>query len=234
MTKKEGGFRIRVEGLTKRYRSGPDEVRVFAGLDCEIAAGERVAVVGESGAGKTTLLCLLGALDRPTSGRVFYGDQDIYALDDNALSGFRNRTVGFVWQMNSLLGEFTALENVAMPHRIRGASPEEANASARALLEEVGLKARLSHRPGELSGGEQQRVALARALAGRPKALLADEPTGNLDHTTGETVSRLLRELHRAHGLTTVVVTHNLALAESCDRVLQLEEGVFVPWSGAR
>ncbi|MEZ5354856.1 MAG: ABC transporter ATP-binding protein [Bryobacteraceae bacterium] len=231
--KTEGQFRIRIEGLNKTYRSGPADVQVFAGLECDIAAGERVAVIGESGAGKSTLLYLLGALDRPTSGRILYGDSDIFSLDDTALADFRNRTIGFVWQMNSLLPEFTALENVAMPLLIRGADPEAAHRIARQRLEEVGLKARVDHRPGELSGGEQQRVAMARALAAGPKALLADEPTGNLDHKSGESISRLLAEVHRAHRLTSVIVTHNLSLAESCDRVLQLDQGVFVPWTGS-
>jgi lipoprotein-releasing system ATP-binding protein len=191
-----------------------------------------VAVVGESGAGKSTFLHLLGGLDRPTGGRVMYGGTDVFGMDEASLARFRNRTIGFVWQMNSLLPEFTAIENVAMPLRIAGTDPGLAERRAAELLGEVGLGSRKGHRPGELSGGEQQRVALARALAAKPKALLADEPTGNLDHKTGETVARLLAQVHRAHGLTSVIVTHNLAFAENCDRVLQLKEGVFVPWQG--
>jgi lipoprotein-releasing system ATP-binding protein len=162
-----------------------------------------------------------------------YGEQDIYAIDGAALADFRNRTIGFVWQMSSLLPEFTAAENVMMPLLIRGVDAAAAEKRARTCLEEVGLSARSTHRPGELSGGEQQRVALARALAGEPSALLADEPTGNLDHRTGQTVAGLIEELHRSHGLTSVIVTHNLSLAQSCDRVLQLEKGALISWTGA-
>jgi len=216
---------VRVENLSKTYWSAAGAVPVFTELTLTLSAGERVAVVGASGSGKSTLLHLLGALDRPSSGTVYFGDQDIFRLDDRALADFRNRAIGFVWQMNSLLPEFTALENTAMPLLIRGIGSEDARGQARERLDEVGLGHRIHHRAGELSGGEQQRVALARALVGRPQVLLADEPTGNLDYRTGQAVADLLSELHRHHLLTSVIVTHNLAFAQSCDRVLQLEEG---------
>ena len=216
---------IRADRLRKIYRSGGTEVIVFDDLSLRVRRGERLAIIGESGAGKSTLLHLLGGLDRPTSGEIFYGDCEIGSLDDRGLADFRNRTVGFVWQNPSLLPEFTALENVMMPLLIRGISPDQARAAARERLDEVGLRRRESHRSGELSGGEQQRVALARALAARPQVLLADEPTGNLDFRTGEAITALLGEVHAAHRLTSVFVTHNLALAGWCGRVLELEKG---------
>ncbi len=221
---------IRTVGLTKRFRSGDSELAVFAGLDLEIERGEQLALVGESGAGKTTLLHLLGGLDRPTEGRIYFGGSELTALGEQELAGFRNRALGFVWQGHYLLPEFTALENVMMPLLIRGASHAQAAAAARARLEEVGLAARASHRAGELSGGEQQRVALARALAGEPAVLLADEPTGNLDAKTGDLIIALLARLHRSHNLTSVCVTHNLAFARRCDRILKLEAGRLEPF----
>jgi lipoprotein-releasing system ATP-binding protein len=220
---------IRVEQLGKTYRSGSTELVVFSELNLEIDRGESVAVVGESGAGKSTLLQLLGALDRPTSGTVWYGPQNLNQLDEGQLADFRNRTIGFVWQMNSLLPEFTALENVMMPLVVRGVGRDQAAQAANRRLEEVGLGARSGHRPGELSGGEQQRVAMARALVTDPQVLLADEPTGNLDYKTALAVQSLLGDLRRAHGLTAVIVTHNTGFARGCDRVLQLERGTFVP-----
>ena len=218
---------LRAESLTKVYRSGGAEIVVFKDLSLRIGWRERLAIIGESGAGKSTLLHLLGGLDRPSAGRIFFGDQDIALLSDDALAGFRNREIGFVWQNPSLLPEFTALENVMMPLLIRGLRRDEAAGSALARLEEVGLKMRAGHRAGELSGGEQQRVALARALAGRPKLLFADEPTGNLDFRTGEAIMNLLTELHTSHALTSVFVTHNLAFAGRCDRVLELRNGAL-------
>ncbi len=220
---------IRAENLSKKYRSGAAELIVFEHLDLAVAAGERLALVGESGAGKSTLLHLLGALDRPTEGRIYFGDKELTSLDDAELAGFRNREVGFVWQIHYLLPEFTALENVIMPLLIRGVSQAEAVPRAMARLEELGLKARAHHRSGELSGGEQQRVVLARALVGNPRFLLADEPTGNLDYRTGESIISLLGELHRSHRLTSIYVTHNLSFARRCDRVLKLEAGVLSP-----
>jgi lipoprotein-releasing system ATP-binding protein len=214
---------IRVVGLTKIYRSVADELTIFAGLDLEIARGERLALVGESGAGKSTLLHLLGGLDRPTSGTIYFGSRDISKLSDTELAEFRNRDIGFVWQTHYLLPEFTALENVMMPLLIRGVPQAEAAPASQARLDEVGLGARISHRAGELSGGEQQRVVLARALVGKPKYLLADEPTGNLDFRTGEMIIGLLKELHASHQLTSIYVTHNLSFAQRCDRVLKLQ-----------
>ncbi len=218
---------IRAVDLSKKFRSGDDELVVFESLNLNIEPGERLALVGESGAGKSTLLYLLGALDRPTAGSIWFGDKELTSLDDAGLAAFRNQEIGFVWQTHYLLPEFTAHENVMMPLLIRGISRAEAAAPALTRLEEVGLKARATHRAGELSGGEQQRVVLARALVGNPRVLLADEPTGNLDHRTGEMIIGMLTELHRSHGLTSVYVTHNLSFARRCDRVLRLEAGTL-------
>src|SRR5271157_902815 len=183
-----------------------------------------LALVGESGAGKSTLLHLLGGLDRPSNGTIHYGSIEISRLSDSEQADFRNREIGFVWQIHYLLPEFTALENVMMPLLIRGVPHAQASSESLARLDEVGLRARSTHRAGELSGGEQQRVVLARALVGRPQVLLADEPTGNLDFRTGEMIFELLANLHRSHQLTSVFVTHNLAFARRCDRVLSMEK----------
>jgi lipoprotein-releasing system ATP-binding protein len=198
---------------------------VFHDLTLQVPRNERLAIIGESGAGKSTLLHLLGALDKPSSGKIFYGDRSLDALSDRELDLFRNREIGYVWQNPSLLPEFTALENVMMPLLIRGMRSSAAEKAAQARLDEVGLTHRSTHRPGELSGGEQQRVSLARALSGKPNVLLADEPTGNLDFRTGESIESLLTELHSFHGLTSVLVTHNLSFASRCDRVLELSKG---------
>lgn len=219
------GRAIRAESLTKKFRSGEAEVTVFQELNLEVRAGERLAIIGESGAGKSTLLHLLGGLDRPSSGGIYYEGRNIASLDDQELASFRNRELGFVWQNPSLLPEFSAVENVSMPLLIRGMDPSLAAKTALERLDEVGLTRRASHRPGELSGGEQQRVALARAMAGSPKVLLADEPTGSLDFRTGEMIAGLLAELHERHGLTSVFVTHNLSFASRCDRVLEMKRG---------
>jgi len=218
--------------LSRRFRSGSNEIVIFDGLDLEIRQGERVAVTGESGAGKSTLLYMLGGLDRPSDGKIYFGDKEITSLPESALAQFRNQTVGFVWQNHSLLPEFTALENVMMPLLIRGSGQEEAAERSLAVLDEVGLRQRAEHRAGELSGGEQQRVALARALAGNPAVLLADEPTGNLDFRTGDMIISLLADLHRTHTLTSLYITHNLGFAARCDRVLRLEKGVLVEETG--
>ena len=216
---------IRAESLTKCYRSGCSELTVFENLNFDVCQGDLVAIVGESGTGKSTLLHLLGGLDRPSNGRIYFGQQHLGALSERKLAEFRNQCLGFVWQSSSLLPEFTALENVMMPLLIRGKALAEATATAAARLDEVGLGARGTHRSGELSGGEQQRVALARALAANPKVLLADEPTGSLDSRTGEMIVQLLIELHHTHGLTSIFVTHNLSFAQRCDRVWELKKG---------
>jgi len=218
---------FRVENLSKVYRSGETDLVVLDRVSFEVQPGERLALVGESGAGKSTLLHLLGGLDRPTSGTIYYKTKDISGLGDSDLADFRNRAIGFVWQIHYLLPEFTALENVMMPLLIRGGSHAEAASASLARLEEVGLGTRASHRAGELSGGEQQRVVLARALVGNPSVLVADEPTGNLDFRTGEMIFDLLTSLHRSHQLTSVLVTHNLTFARRCDRILRMERGIL-------
>jgi lipoprotein-releasing system ATP-binding protein len=191
-----------------------------------------LALVGESGAGKSTLLHMLGGLDRPSTGTIYYGSREISRLSPHEQSDFRNREIGFVWQIHYLLPEFTAMENVMMPLLIRGTEREQAAANALAGLDEVGLRARATHRAGELSGGEQQRVVLARALVAKPSVLLADEPTGNLDFRTGEMIFELLSDLHRSHNLTSVFCTHNLAFARRCSRVLCMDKGGLVPGLG--
>ncbi len=220
---------IRVRDLSKVYQSGESELVIFADLSLDVGKGEMLALVGESGAGKSTLLHLLGGLDRPSKGTIYYGGTEISGLADTEQADFRNKEIGFVWQIHYLLPEFTALENVMMPLLIRGVAHADAATESLARLDEVGLRARSSHRAGELSGGEQQRVVLARALVGKPSVLLADEPTGNLDFRTGEMIFELLEDLHRTHQLTSVFVTHNLSFANRCDRVLNLEKGGLVP-----
>ena len=219
---------IRTINLTKSYTSGNSELIIFERLSLEIPQGERLALIGESGAGKSTLLHLLGGLDRPNEGRIFFGSREITSLGQAELADFRNREIGFVWQTHHLLPEFTALENVMMPLLMRGAGRKLAVPVALKRLEEMGLGPRASHRSGELSGGEQQRVAIARALVTDPKVLLADEPTGNLDHKTGEKIADLFDEVHRLNRLTSVFVTHNIGFANRCDRVLRLEAGRLV------
>jgi lipoprotein-releasing system ATP-binding protein len=219
---------IHAENLSKIYKSGTADLVVFSGVNLEVERGEMLALVGESGAGKSTLLHLLGGLDSPSEGKIYYGSKEISALGRPQQAEFRNREIGFVWQIHYLLPEFTALENVMMPLLIRGWAHARAAGQALARLDEVGLRARASHRAGELSGGEQQRVVLARALVGEPSVLLADEPTGNLDFRTGEMIFELLEGLHRSHQLTSVFVTHNLSFARRCDRVLRMEKGSLV------
>ena len=219
---------IRAVNLARVYRSGPMDLTVFSNLNFEVERGERLAIVGESGAGKSTLLYLLGMLDRPSAGTIYFNTRNLLELAEAELAEFRNREVGFVWQIHNLLPEFTALENVMMPLLIRGKGHREAEPEAAAWLAEVGLADRASHRSGELSGGEQQRVALARALVTRPSLLLADEPTGNLDLRNGEMIFDLIGQLHRSHDLTSVIVTHNLSFARKCDRVLRLEAGRLI------
>jgi len=215
-----------VENLAKRFRSGAAELTVFEGVDFELARGESVALVGQSGAGKSTLLHLLGALEAPTEGSIVFDGRPLANRSETELAAYRNTDVGYVWQSHHLLPEFTALENVMMPMLIAGAGGSEAR--ARDWLRRVGLADRETHQAGELSGGEQQRVAMARALVRNPKLLLADEPTGNLDERTGESVIDLLLGLPAQHGLTVVMATHNRGFAARCDRTLTVEGGSVV------
>jgi lipoprotein-releasing system ATP-binding protein len=207
---------------------GEQTLAVLKGIDLSIARGELIAVVGASGAGKSTLLHILGLLDRPTSGRVCFEGQDLFQLSEAAQAEFRNKRIGFVFQFHHLLPEFTALENAMMPGLILRLSPRDAAARAEAMLSRLGLSQRLSHRPGELSGGEQQRVALARALLLRPRLLLADEPTGNLDTKTGRDMHDLFFELNRELGMTILIVTHNDELAARTPRRLRMADGLIV------
>jgi lipoprotein-releasing system ATP-binding protein len=216
---------VRVEGLAKTYLMGEKRLEVLRDLDLEIETGELVALTGPSGAGKSTFLHVVGTLDVPTRGRVLLDGEDVFALGEEDLARFRNETIGFVFQSHHLLPEFTALENVMMPALIRRVARSEARRRAEETLELVGLAERMDHHPGELSGGEQQRVALARALCLRPRLLLADEPTGNLDPQTAEGIHRLLVDLNARMGITAVVVTHNERLAAALPRRLRLTAG---------
>jgi lipoprotein-releasing system ATP-binding protein len=216
---------IQIQHLFKSFGNGEKRVEVLKGIDLIFFQGEGIAIVGASGVGKTTFLHILGTLDRPTSGKVFYEGKDIFAMNERNLTLFRNREIGFVFQFHHLLPEFDALENTMMPCFIRGLSRREAAFRAEAILTLVGLKERLSHKPGELSGGEQQRVAVARALVLEPKVLLADEPTGNLDTKTGESVFDLLLQINQMKGVSLVIVTHNLKLASQLSRQIHLVDG---------
>jgi lipoprotein-releasing system ATP-binding protein len=220
---------LTVSGLNKSYDVERRRLHVLRGLDLEVARGEMVAIIGKSGSGKSTLLHLLGGLDGPDSGSIRIGDVDLRAIPDQQRVQFRNRHVGFVFQFHHLLPEFTAAENVAMPLRIARAAGAEAQARATDLLAKVGLAERVAHRPNMLSGGEQQRVAVARALVMRPTLLLADEPTGDLDEATAESLHALLREMHATQGLTSIIATHNSKLAAECGRVLRIEDGRLHP-----
>jgi len=216
---------IRVRNLSKEYTTGRGRLTLFCELNLDVAEGEMLAIVGQSGAGKSTLLHMLGALDTPSGGDVYCASTQLQMLSPGQAATFRNREIGYVWQFHYLLPEFTALENVAMPLLARGEGKAQALRSAEQWLKEVELADRMTHRAGELSGGEQQRVSLARALVTQPKVLLADEPTGDLDSLTAEMVFGLIQRLHREHRLTSVIVTHNLALARRCTRILRLEKG---------
>ena len=216
---------LEARGIVKRYAVGGNDLNVLRDLDLTVEAGEMVAIMGASGVGKSTLLHILGGLDRANEGEVTVASTNLTALPDADVVAFRNRHVGFVFQFHHLLPEFSAVENVEMPMRIARIRAAEARPRAEELLQRVGLGERTTHRPGMLSGGEQQRVAVARALIMRPALLLADEPTGDLDEQTAESLHRLLREMHAAYGLTSVIATHNPRLAEACDRVLRLEGG---------
>lgn len=216
-----------VEGLKKTFRSGESELVLFENLSFHVATGEMVAIVGESGAGKSTLLHILSALDSASAGDVYCAHLRLNSLSENDAADFRNREIGFVWQFHYLLPEFTALENVAMPLLVRGQPWQQVEAKAIEWLREVSLEQRSHHRSGELSGGEQQRVALARALITKPRILLADEPTGDLDGKTADSVFDLISRLHRDYQLTSLIATHNLAFARRCNRVLRLQRGVI-------
>jgi len=216
---------LRVVNLKKVFRSGESDLVLFENLSFAVEKGEMLAIVGESGAGKSTLLHILGALERASQGDVYCANLRLNSLADDAAADFRNREIGFVWQFHYLLPEFTALENVAMPLLLRGQPWSAVQGEATRWLREVGLEQRGHHRSGELSGGEQQRVALARALITQPKLLLADEPTGDLDARTAESVFELIARLHRDYQLTSLVATHNLAFARRCRRVLRFHQG---------
>jgi lipoprotein-releasing system ATP-binding protein len=219
---------LRVVNLKKIFRSGPSELVLFENLSFQVDRGEMLAIVGESGTGKSTLLHILGVLDSASEGDVYFAQSDLGKMSEEDAAEFRGRELGFVWQFHYLLPEFTAVENVAMPLLMRGESRRKAEQEALHWLQEVGLTDRAEHRSGELSGGEQQRVALARALVTRPKLLMADEPTGDLDSRTAEAVFELITRLHRDYSLTSIIVTHNLAFARRCHRVMQLARGRLV------
>jgi lipoprotein-releasing system ATP-binding protein len=219
---------LTASGLNKTYQVGTQRLHVLRDLDLAVEKGEMVAVVGASGVGKSTLLHLLGGLDRMDAGVVRVGDVDLGALSEADLVAFRNKQIGFVFQFHHLLPEFSALENAEMPLRIARVRSDVARGRATLVLEQLGLHERLTHRPGMLSGGEQQRVAVARALVTEPSVLLADEPTGDLDEATADSLHALLREMHRERNLSSVIATHNSRLAASCDRVLRLESGRLV------
>jgi lipoprotein-releasing system ATP-binding protein len=216
---------IQVQGLKKVFKKERAKIHALRGIDLTVQQGEMMAIMGASGAGKTTLLHILGTLDRPSRGAVLYHGEDIFARSDGALAAWRNREIGFVFQFYNLLPEFNALENTMMPALIQGMNSRQARQQAEEILEEVGLKDRIWHKPGELSGGEQQRVAVARALVLHPTLLLADEPTGNLDSETGERIIKLIFTLNQTKGVTLIVVTHNEALARRFPRQISLADG---------
>jgi lipoprotein-releasing system ATP-binding protein len=218
---------IRAQNLTKIYKGPASEIVVFENLNLDVPKGQLLAIIGASGAGKSTLLHLLGGLDTPTRGEVLFKNRNIFEWNASELAKFRNRHVGFVFQFHHLLPEFTALENTMIPRLIGGGNRGQIELTARQMLERMQLTARVDHKVGELSGGEQQRVAIARALVSGPELLLADEPTGNLDHRTGETIFQMVRELHAERDLTSVLVTHNEKIAVQCDEVWELDAGVF-------
>jgi len=219
---------LEIRNLEKGYASGNGRLEILSGLSIEADVGEMIGITGVSGSGKSTLLHLAGGMDRQDAGSIRILGRELAEFNATDLAAFRNKTIGFLFQFHHLLPEFTALENVMMPLLLRGTPPQEAAAAAKDLLIETGLDDRAGHRPGEMSGGEQQRTALARALAGQPRLLLADEPTGNLDPRTGETVAALIRSMHEKRGMTSIIVTHSEKLAALCTRVLRLENGRLV------
>ncbi len=223
---------VRIEGLTKSYQTGDGTLEVLKKLDFDIQAGERIAIVGQSGVGKSTLLHILGTLDHPTEGKVWFRGEDVFAKDNAGLAKIRGEFIGFVFQFHHLLPEFSALENVMIPGLIGRRSKGEMRERAVRILDEVGLSHRLDHRAGKLSGGERQRVAVARALVLDPPLVLADEPTGNLDPTIGQQISELLFEINRTRGTTLVVVTHNERMADELGKTIVLEDGRLVPDAG--
>lgn len=219
---------IEARDIHKSFKTEAGELKVLKGINFSIQEGEMVGITGISGAGKSTLLQILGALDKPTSGKILFQGNDISSMDENSLALFRNKSIGFVFQFHHLLPEFNALENVMMPGLISSKPFAEVETKARELLKELGLSKRMAHRPGELSGGEQQRVAVARALIQNPKVVLADEPTGNLDTATGNDLFELLMELNRAKGITFMIITHNKNLSARCHRVIEMADGAFI------
>jgi lipoprotein-releasing system ATP-binding protein len=228
-TDQSSGPVLRAAGLRKSFTSGNQQITPLDGIDLTIERGELIAIVGPSGTGKSTLLHLLAALDTPTNGEVYFGAKSLRSLAEVELAGYRNKSVGFVWQRHHLLPDFTAAENVAMPLLVEGRALGQALRVAGDWLAEVGLGGRAEQRAGELSGGEQQRVAIARALVNEPVLLLADEPTGDLDERSAEVIFELIERLHRSHHLTSILATHNLSLAKRTDRVLALEHGKLAP-----
>lgn len=218
---------LRADGISKAFRSGATNLVLFENLSFQVEQGEMLAIVGDSGAGKSTLLHILGALERASKGEVYCAQLQLNSLSEEEAADFRNNEIGFVWQFHYLLPEFTAAENIAMPLLLRGYGRRQAENEARGWLRQVGLEQRANHRPGELSGGEQQRIALARALVTKPKLLLADEPTGDLDGRNAELVFDLIARLHQDCQLTSLIATHNLSFARRCHRVVRLRQGIM-------
>ncbi|MCG9722842.1 lipoprotein-releasing ABC transporter ATP-binding protein LolD [Shewanella sp. Isolate7] len=233
MTQQEKPLLLQVNNVSKRYHEGSIDTRVLSGVNFSIAKGEQVAIVGSSGSGKSTLLHIMGTLDKPSSGEVMFDGEDLYRLSPSRQAAIRNQELGFIYQFHHLLPEFTALENVAMPGLIQKRPRQEVEQEATELLNRVGLGHRLHHTPAEMSGGERQRTAIARALINRPKLVLADEPTGNLDAASGDTVYELIRELGSQLGTAFVVVTHDPKLAARMDRQLKMQDGQLSAWEMA-
>ncbi|MCG9711719.1 lipoprotein-releasing ABC transporter ATP-binding protein LolD [Shewanella insulae] len=233
MTQQEKSLLLQVSNVSKRYHEGSIDTQVLSGVDLSIAKGEQVAIIGSSGSGKSTLLHIMGTLDKPSSGQVMFDGEDLYQLSPSRQAAIRNQELGFIYQFHHLLPEFTALENVAMPGLIQKRPRQEVEREAKELLSRVGLSHRLHHTPAEMSGGERQRTAIARALINRPKLVLADEPTGNLDAASGDTVYELIRELGSQLGTAFVVVTHDPKLAARMDRQLKMQDGLLSAWEMA-